>query len=246
MSLEIFNSLLLAFSRSFGLLAMLPFSGGLSSVTLRGSISLMLALTYALESGSIESISIAGIISEFFIGAIIALPARLVIVAMETWGELLDSGRGQTIASIYNPMSESPGSQSSFLLSSFTWAVLVYYSFLPILIKSFYKSFDIIGLSKSSFGGLEQQAYGVLISIGILLQSAIIHYLPIAVMFFVFDVLVGFCSKALNNSHFYSENFQAKTYLSLILMICILGTDLPSLLLLAAEPRLEFLSINLD
>ena len=139
MNLEIFNSLLLAFSRSFGLLAMLPFPSGLSSIALRGSISLILSAVYVLESAPIENIYISSIISEFFIGAIIALPARLVIVALETWGELLDSGRGQTIASVYNPMSESPGSQSSFLFSSFAWALLVYYSFLPVLIKSFYK-----------------------------------------------------------------------------------------------------------
>ncbi|MEZ4755104.1 MAG: flagellar biosynthetic protein FliR [Bdellovibrionota bacterium] len=237
----LYSAYLLCFIRTFGMFALLPIPRDFNLLGLRASLSIILSGLILLESTAAVELSVSLVITQFFVGALLGLPCRLLISAIETWGELLDSGRGQTLGAVYNPNSEAPGSHSANFLSAFCWAILVYYGFLPLLIDVLFESFNLISINQSFDIFSKNAAFKTLILIGSVLQSAIIHYLPLAAMLFMLDLLVGFCSKALNNSHFYSENFQLKTFLSFILISLTLSSEFCMSLLIFAQPKIEVL-----
>lgn len=240
MSLDFLNLLLSCFARALGMLAILPIATFFTGFFTRSTLAFILALICALDYKQQVDSTLLNIVLNFCVGVMLSMPARLVVVSFEAYGEFLDAGRGQTIAAVYNPMTESPSSQTSTILSSLSWSVLVYLGYLIILFQSYFQSFKILHPGINSFQFISNSATQIFLCLNLVVQASILHYLPLAAVFLGIDVIFAFCSKSLNNTHLYSENFQLKTYLSLLLLVFILNSDLDLSFFSIALPRLDF------
>lgn len=97
-------------ARLFGLLVALPLEA-----TLRTLPRLFVALCFALPF--VEGVQLQGEFSfirlalEFFIGFLVGTPIRFLVESSEMLGELVDTGRGQTIGSVMDPLNGEQGSE---------------------------------------------------------------------------------------------------------------------------------------
>lgn len=97
-------------ARMFGLLVALPFES-----TVRTLPRLFLAVCFALPF--VEDLQVQGdlsllhLIGEFFVGFLVGAPVRFLVESSEMLGELIDTGRGQTIGSVMDPLNGQQGSE---------------------------------------------------------------------------------------------------------------------------------------
>ena len=108
-------------ARLFGLLIALPLEASVRSVP-----RLFLAVCFALPfvEGSLTEVdfSMWHLLVEFFIGFLVGAPVRFLVESSEMLGEIIDTGRGQTIGSVMDPLN---GQQGSELAKVFKMGALV-------------------------------------------------------------------------------------------------------------------------
>jgi flagellar biosynthesis protein FliR len=97
-------------ARIFALLTVLPFDSSIN-----GGRRLFLALCFAVPfcgiAGSDVTVSAFALCRELLIGLLVGTPVRVLVESAEMLGEIIDTGRGQTIGSVMDPLNGQQGSE---------------------------------------------------------------------------------------------------------------------------------------
>lgn len=122
------------FIRTTVLFALLPFGDGVVSHARKIALSftvavlLWLASCFFVEQRVIDLgfVSVVRIIfMDLLYGAVLALPLAVVVGLTTLLGELFDTVRGQSIATVQNPLLEGQYSMSATLIQFIVWSVLL-------------------------------------------------------------------------------------------------------------------------
>lgn len=111
-----YESFVIVFARAFGFTTLLPLDriGG-GGYTFRITLACLLSFIITPNIDHSFQFSSVLLIQEFLTGALIAVPAMLLIECGSMWGEIFDTGRGQTIGSVLDPSSGINHSQTALL-----------------------------------------------------------------------------------------------------------------------------------
>lgn len=129
------------FCRALGICTVLPFPDGLSSFSIRLSVSAAIALFLAPCLQSPPPLSVVTCVAEIAVGFLAILPFQVFMSLACSMGEIIDAVRGQTIGNMYDPSRSGPVSLMHELLRQYQWAV--------ILASGAWESF--IGLVRESY-----------------------------------------------------------------------------------------------
>ena len=228
------------FLRAVGLVAVLPLGDGLMLFG-RTALAFGLTLLYAGHVPAMTaSLTPGGALFEVALGAAIGLPAALVTECVAMYGELLDNGRGQNQANVYDPLNNQTVSYLALVGKHFAWYVLLALGILPGIVGSFLHSFTAVptGGGSELFAGA---AMRVVVFCTELLGTTFLLFLPCAVLFLLIEIVAGFISKASTRSGLSSEAFLVKTGAAFLFLLSLQHFDLLPGLGLVAQPNLSVL-----
>ena len=223
--------------RSLGSIALLPLgTDGIYSVGQKFMFSAIIAgLLY--HTSAIE-ISLISYPFEFIIGVLVSLPCAMVIQGSALWGELFDTGRGQNIAQIYDPISQTSQSQISIVLKNYSWTILLFLGIFEEIIYSLFLSIKIFSpgtLFQSSFIQIGKDALRISTST---LAGAVTAFIWLSVIFLTVEILFGLIGKLLPNVSLTGESFLIKTTLAFLILSQLAGHGLNNSLFEISKPRL--------
>ncbi|RMD88183.1 MAG: type III secretion protein [Candidatus Dadabacteria bacterium] len=228
------NGFLPAFFMGLGYFSIFPFGFSLVSILLRVFFSAILGFSIA------SSVSCAGSspVWSFVYGFLVALPAALFVSIASSWGALADIGRGQTIASVYNPDFHSPSSQMADAIKRLGIALVLLSGAMVEGVGALYRG-----------GGLALKGDPFVVSvemmgaIGRYLSSLFDIYLPLGACFIVVEVGAAFLGKAIPKISLYGESFSIKSIVLYGILTAISFTDfLPAVKTVSYVPFKPLLS----
>jgi len=196
------------------------------------SLKLILALgiaVAALGSGNQNTVGLlfdpSLLISEILFGIFLSLPVALIIAMIEWWAELFETGRGQNLGSILDPMQQSENSALSSLLRSASWVALlaspVILHSLALLLSSYHK------LPVGSLATFWQQETFVrlLEVINQAVSQMLCLALPFATLFLLIEFITAVAGKLLPQVSLTQESFLIKTILGALGLIALNAMD---------------------
>ncbi len=205
------------------MLAIIPLGDGSIGILRK----LPLAVLLALMAGPVKTFDpIAGLPGEVFIGLLIGLPLALLITAAGMFGDLFDTERGQSLATIYDPLQDVQESATGILLKNLLWAELLFLGAGEDLVRGFILSFERIAPGSLNSEGwfFELDALlTFLTSRGILIFKI---FIPWAVLFLAVEISMGFVSKVVPQVSLSSESFQLKSYLGVLILASAYAYDI--------------------
>lgn len=226
--------------RCLGVISLLPLAQGAVSQLQRFSLSLLIAL--ALQGVvPAQSFSFWGLAGEFLIGIIIAVPTAIVLECAAIWGELLDWGRGQTMANLIDPLTHRSTAPTAMLLHWAIWIYVITAGGLELVLNGFAQSFQLVpafALEVSMLPGIGQR---LLVLIGQQLSGVFGIFLPLACIYLLVDFCVGILSKLLPQVSFTHESFISKSALALIFLCIVSQMQLEESLPTLIAPRLAII-----
>lgn len=229
------------FLRAIGLLILLPLGGAGVGHLMRASLALCLAIVF-FEPLKGSAIGINDLVFEFFIGMLIGLPTALVVGAAAMWAELVDSGRGQSVSLLYDPLSGQTSNASTSLARYAVWASILVLGVLEQLIGAYAASLDsfVVGASVAlPWDVLGEEYLKVLMPI---LTQTFQLYLPFGIVFLFVDFGFGVIGKLVPQLNPFGETFLLKTLASIAIVVLISRSDLPfSLFEMATPPQIDFM-----
>ena len=227
MSIEISPiPLCLALLRSTGFVAALPVSSELISlpkVLLAFGLCLM---TVPIDVGA--DLTVAAFLLQPIIGLALALPITLFIEGCAFLGEACDAGRGQLIASLYDPFSRGAQSSMAILFRSASWALLLVLGFFEqgvALLRESYHLFptnqplDWLGIED-----LAHRSWALFLSAGSLYVIFAGGYLGV-------ELIAAFCGKISGGGAFTGEAFLFKAVATVAILLLLLAQYGPADLL---------------
>ncbi len=209
--------------RSIGLFFVLP---GLQSFFLKGSLSFGLALLFfnMVEVGStLNALSIA---QEFVIGWLLGLPIALLVDVANMSGELIDSGRGQTIGLFYNPQTSQVDSLTGMFFSNGLLALLFISGIGDHLIHAFGESLVLIPPGSVNINTIVPAAQKLLSLTVSLLASLMISVAGFMIIFLAIEASVGYVGKIVPQLSLQTESFLAKTVVTIIIFCLIMNSSI--------------------
>lgn len=211
----------LCFARTFGIVTLLPFSKTLLSAAWRVVFTLLITFMTAPASVALEDWNIWQLPQQFLVGFIIALPVALFVSLAKMMGFLLDTGRGQTMGVLYDPVAGISDVYTAVLLRYYVWALLLFQGIMEKLILALKQSYQILPLAdKASAAVIMSDFSPVLIRLlNFFIAQLWSLFLPFAILFLCVDFAFGLISRALPRMMFYAEAFQVKSYLMLLLLL---------------------------
>lgn len=233
---EILASFALALFRALGLVAVLPLSASGFGLVSRLGVAAILAGVCAGRVPTLGTASLGNFGAEFVVGIIIGLPAALVISCAGMWGELFDSGRGQTIGALYDPLGATNESTMGVFCKTYLWAYLLVIGGAECIVGNFLRSFSLVeagGLFANSIGVIGMRLMG---GVAQVMTSLFAVFLPISVLFLVIDCSVGLISKMVPQVSLISESFQTKSWIGLLALWGAWKLDLGQGLLVLLKP----------
>jgi flagellar biosynthesis protein FliR len=102
-------------ARIFGVLVTLPIGDGLQLLP-RLFIAICFALPLASSLPVVPFESLFGLLADFVIGVVVAVPSRVMAEVGAMFGEIVDTARGQTIGSVLDPLQGQQGSDLSTIV----------------------------------------------------------------------------------------------------------------------------------
>lgn len=123
--MDLFTSILLASARAFGFMLSLPLGDAVSTLP-RLAVSAVLGYALSASSEIPQGASTAFAGMEFAIGYILGYPFRFVTDLSDLVGELLDAARGQTLASIVDPLNGPSASDLAAVMRLAACALALY------------------------------------------------------------------------------------------------------------------------
>ena len=212
------------FLRAMGLFALLPFEGLLTGIAIRIALASSLVCLCAPEVSLEVMPDVSMMTGEFFIGALLAAPLLLVLQLAGGAGELLDTLRGQTIGTFYDP--SSPGSQSvsAGLFRHFSWAALLCLGAFESLATMLLKSLRLLPPGAWRLEDLAALMTSLLQIVLVSLQHTMLAVLPFGICCLSIE-LCGALVARVSNVSFSSELFSLRTLGALCAMGLFLSAD---------------------
>lgn len=212
-------ALILIFFRAVGFLALLPLGDRLGGSVRKIVLALMLAFVCIGNADQKVVVSGFGVVTEFLVGLVLCLPCALLINCSEMLGEMFDTGRGQTIGSIYDPLTGSSSSVMSRFARYYVWAVLLAAGGFEYLIGGFAASFQVLPVASLPFDALAAFGGRMMSLILQMLSGLLIVYLSWAILYLLVDTAAAFWARVMPQVPFFSEVFQLKSYLAFAALI---------------------------
>ncbi len=208
------------FLRAIGLVAVLPFGDGLLLVT-RSALALGLTVLFAgtapLPGAPLDPYLV---ILELGIGVVLGLPAAILTECLAMAGELVDNGRGQNQANVYEPLHNQTVSYLALLGKHFTWYVFLALGVLPALVGNFARSLQVIPPA-TGVQVITAASMQVLLFLTEALGTTFLLFLPFGVLFLLVEIAAGFISKGSTRSGFSGESFLVKSALAFLLLLAL-------------------------
>jgi type III secretory pathway component EscT len=232
------------FARCFGSLVLLPLGSGFSSYS-RQFIIAVLETVFIIWGVRVDAnLDFINIISEFVIGVLISLPTVLVLEGAISFGSLIDTGRGQNQASLYEPVRNLQLNIMGLLYSNYCFVIALSSGLLLQLIVVVEKSIHVLPLNKVELYSLFRQSNEILNFIGLYLAGTLSCFIVFASLYLVIDIAMSFIAKAAHSIGLESEIFQLKTYSSFFLLIVLLEFDVQFVMTEIMRPDLYLLTLN--
>jgi type III secretory pathway component EscT len=206
-----------SFARAQGAMLLLPIGEGLISVFALRTI-LALFMTYACGIESSESLSLHALIVEVIIGVCLTLPLALVVNAASSLGEVFDTGRGQNIASLLDPLHETFESSTALILRTLVFAQLLMLGVLEDLFGIYRESFTLLSSAVIHFN--HEGLIDLLEFCQWIFTGSFSLCLPWLLIFLLIEVFLCFVSRALPQVSLSGESFQLKSILGAGLLAC--------------------------
>ena len=212
--------ILLCFLRAAGLCALLPLGHGFQPIrktALALGLTLLAAACSTAGAAQMSVVLTPGmLVTELAVGAGLSIAAGLTIEAAGMLGELIDSGRGQAMASFYDPLSAAPSTGMMMLMRSYGLALLLLGGGAEALLRAFLESTELIPPGSGCRILFSEQGCLQLLTVLWGFLSAVVWlYLPFAVLFFLIDGACGVAAKLLPRLALTQEAFQIKSLAAL-------------------------------
>lgn len=215
------------FLRACGMMAVLPFGGDSFAQILRVSLAAGIALIYGPYVTSYEGAGVVALIAEFILGVIIALPTAITVSLAEMMGELLDNGRGQSLARLYDPNSgQDSHSVLSVLGKWWVWGVILSLGALEANLVALISSFNFIPSRGFNINNFSEIGLNLLTIVSTMLVNFLLAFMPFAILFLVIDLAFGFFSRLVSNLSTSGESFMVKTIATSIIILALQSFDL--------------------
>lgn len=223
--------------RALGLVAILPFGDGLMLVTRSAMAFGLSLLCIDVVPPTSTGLDPAAVLLQFGVGIALGLPAAIVTECLAIAGELIDNGRGQNQANVYEPLHNQTVSYLALFGKHFTWYVLLALGVLPALVGNFVRSFAVIPVT-AGFTTMAPISMEALLFLTEALGSTFLLILPFATLFLLIEIAAGFVSKGSSRSGLSGEVFLVKSTLAFLLLLAIQQFDLSVGLSVVAESPL--------
>lgn len=211
--------LVAAAARTFGIMVGLPFGDSLQ-MTSRLFVATLWGAALVPQYEWFVSVSPVKCGCEFLIGLLLAMPLRLLIESAAMFGELLDTGRGQTLSSIVDPLNGQQVSDLTTVMRVGVAALAVYLGALEHLVALARDSYVMLpfgGTSLDLAHLMSVMRVGIsIIETSVLLSSAwLIGYL-------LCDLVCALLSKVLQGVSFSTTGALAKLVITGALLLNLL------------------------
>ena len=230
-------SLTTIYFRFFGLLLALPVGYTLIGYSIRIVLAGLFAACFSVNIATFSFGSLISVPTEIILGFLLGMPIVLAVQMGLFFGELFDLGRGQSIAQIYDPVTNSTPSTSS---------VFIQYAVLTILFNG--------GLILSSVGVLWESLSMIPSGTIILDQSKIIFFTkliaqsvlttllfftPFGLLFVSIEYMIGCLGSVAPRLSLNSESFKLKSLFGIMGIILIINSGILSSFQLALRSTIE-------
>jgi hypothetical protein len=209
------------FFRALGLISFLPLDWLTAGYGLKLILSFVLTVVGSLGISSRIISSPLEIPLEFFIGFTQILPLLLILHTVELLADLIESARGQTLATVFSPLMQSESCILPILLRGAFWSLLLQAGVIPQIIANYFAgltmSFDDFNLWNTALRNcLEILPLGMIaalpfcyllliIELGIIILSKIVPSLSLdCVAFFCRMLITGSGVLILINTDYFS------------------------------------------
>ncbi|NDC38450.1 MAG: type III secretion protein, partial [Proteobacteria bacterium] len=196
-AVELFFHALICGLRPLGMLIVLPLGWDLLGVSARITIAASLAAFSAPFVPPLVHCTFADCLGELVLGMLIALPAALLIECASNAGELFDTLRGQTIASVLDPLQQEVLSLSAILAKWTVWTLILTNGTALELAVGVVHSFSSVPPGAVLVGGIQEVGWKVLLYVPSLLKLTMTACLPFAFACIAVETLLAFISKQL-------------------------------------------------
>ncbi|MGI6525731.1 MAG: flagellar biosynthetic protein FliR [Bdellovibrionota bacterium] len=217
-----FHFLALLFMRASALAAFLPLGSGVGGIVKKSTLALFLTLLSIPVFNSNEVIgdlSALNVFLEVVLGSIMALPVMLSIEVATFLTELLDTGRGQQMAAIYDPLSNTQRSILSVYARNLLITLFLIGGVGDNLLIFFISTVSIYAPGKIGFADFLQYSPQLLHDIIVYLNNCFLIYLPFGVLFLVCDWGFAIIGKILPTFNLSQEGFLIKSIALFTLLI---------------------------
>lgn len=211
-------------ARVFGSCCLLPFWETSVFLFTRITLTVLCLPAYALHAQIPVSFNSVSLAVEVVLGVLLVLPVVLFLELVAGLGELFDTIRGQTIATQYTGVGDSPDGVSAFIARSLLWTVLLLAGGFEHILTGLSLSFQQIPPGTFSFSYLINNAPGVL-KIVVYECTAVLHsFLPVAVLLLLIELSCAALQTILPGVSLQSECFIAKTVWGVLYFFVLITT----------------------
>lgn len=197
--MEISSQLVLASARTFGFMVSMPFGDAVSTLP-RLLLSVILGAATTAQVADSSEASLLFVVGELAVGYVLGYPFRFVIDLADLLGELLDAARGQTVASIVDPLNGPSASDLAAILRLAGCALALHSGALTSGCHALQVSYSVIPIS--TFASLDLLSARVLSSSFALVGSLASTFVIFVGSFIVIDGVAALCAKVCNGLSF--------------------------------------------
>lgn len=205
--------------RALGMICFLPLGEEHGAVITKLCLAFVIGWFFLGTVEVSESLSLYLLVLEFFVGLFVGLPVSIFVSLASMCGELFDSGRGQTMGSIYDPFSYVSLSLTSGLCRYLLWALFLAHSLLSVLFSQLAESYRLLPPGTLSVGTFSLLGYTLLLSIGKMIGLCFFYYLPLGVIFLLVDIGIALISRILPHGNIQGESYFLKNLCAYFVLI---------------------------
>ncbi|MII50024.1 EscT/YscT/HrcT family type III secretion system export apparatus protein [Salmonella enterica subsp. enterica serovar Bredeney] len=201
-----------------------------SSILIRNSFIILNLIFYITSSKpiidpvmllNIGGYIIALIVKEIIIGLSIGLCFAVLFWAIDSVGQLIDTMRGSTLASIFNPLLNESTSITGTVLYYFVSVIFVAFGGINILLSTIYESYDIFDVLSLDFGNVDYHKFLLLIWDSFL-DLFVGFSMPFIILFTLCDLSLGFANRTSPQLNAFSLSLPIKSTISALLLAIVI------------------------
>ncbi len=212
--------------RGLGLFVILPLGWDLMGLSARISIAAALAFLIAPQIPPPLDFTTLDVALEILVGMVMGLPAALLLEGAATIGELFDALRGQSIATVYEPLQQQVLPLSGTYAKWALWALLLGSGSALQLSVAIVESFHVLPLGGLSLTELPALSSNLLRYIPSILAATFVACLPFACLCVAVELVLAFAAKQLSGVSLCTEGFLAKYIIALGCVVVTLDSEL--------------------